>query len=81
MKLTKCANGHFYDGDTYQSCPFCSPSAGAANETIPLDYASTSAVGGNESVTVQVGTITRETILIVSIWRYYVLGGDRYFSV
>lgn len=52
MKLTKCANGHFYDGDTYQSCPFCSPSAGAANETIPLDYASTSAVGGNESVTV-----------------------------
>ncbi len=41
MKLTKCANGHFYDGDTYQSCPFCS-SAGApvSNETVPLDYTS-----------------------------------------
>ncbi|MBQ7535592.1 MAG: FHA domain-containing protein [Stomatobaculum sp.] len=49
MKLTKCANGHFYDGDTYQSCPFCSaPAPAASNETIPLDYAP-SAV---ESVTV-----------------------------
>ena len=24
MKLTKCKEGHFYDGDTYEECPFCS---------------------------------------------------------
>lgn len=23
MKLTKCANGHFYDGDKYPECPYC----------------------------------------------------------
>ena len=25
MKLTKCANGHFYDGDKYPECPYCNP--------------------------------------------------------
>ena len=23
MKLSKCANGHFYDGDKYPECPYC----------------------------------------------------------
>ena len=23
MKLTKCENGHFYDGDKYPECPYC----------------------------------------------------------
>ena len=51
MKLTKCVNGHFYDGDTYQNCPFCNSSAAAvSNETVPLDYPG----GGSESVTVAV---------------------------
>ena len=53
MKLTKCANGHFYDGDTYQSCPFCSaPAPASSNETIPLDYAPAAV----ESVTVAMTT-------------------------
>ncbi|MDO5346300.1 MAG: FHA domain-containing protein [Lachnospiraceae bacterium] len=28
MKLTKCANGHFYDEEKYSSCPHCSGGAG-----------------------------------------------------
>ena len=23
MKLTKCEQGHFYDGDKYPACPYC----------------------------------------------------------
>ncbi len=23
MKLQRCANGHFYDGDKYPTCPHC----------------------------------------------------------
>lgn len=23
MKLTRCSNGHFYDGDVYRTCPHC----------------------------------------------------------
>ena len=25
MKLTKCENGHFYDGDKFPACPYCDP--------------------------------------------------------
>lgn len=28
MKLTKCANGHFYDAEKYPSCPHCSGGSG-----------------------------------------------------
>lgn len=27
MKLSTCPNGHFYDGDKYASCPYCTPTA------------------------------------------------------
>lgn len=39
MNLTKCSNGHFYDSDTYASCPHCS-SASAENSTIAFDSGS-----------------------------------------
>ena len=29
MKLTKCAAGHFYDADKFQTCPHCGPDTGA----------------------------------------------------
>jgi hypothetical protein len=29
MKLTKCGPGHFYDADTYDSCPLCDSGVGA----------------------------------------------------
>ena len=35
MNLTKCSNGHFYDGDTYASCPHCG-GGGTENVTIPF---------------------------------------------
>lgn len=38
MNLTKCSNGHFYDSDTYASCPHCS-SGLAENSTIAFDSA------------------------------------------
>lgn len=39
MNLTKCSNGHFYDSDTYASCPHCSggASAGSQNATVAFD--------------------------------------------
>lgn len=44
MKLTKCENGHFYDGDKYPECPYCNTEllkdhsivhAGAAEQPTP----------------------------------------------
>lgn len=35
MNLTKCSNGHFYDSDTYASCPHCG-GGGTENVTIPF---------------------------------------------
>lgn len=39
MNLTKCSNGHFYDSDTYASCPHCSggASTGSQNATVAFD--------------------------------------------
>lgn len=39
MNLTKCSNGHFYDSDTYASCPHCGggASAGSQNATVAFD--------------------------------------------
>ena len=39
MNLTKCSNGHFYDSDTYATCPHCSGGASAAsqNSTVAFD--------------------------------------------
>ncbi|MCI6885641.1 MAG: FHA domain-containing protein [Lachnospiraceae bacterium] len=37
MNLTKCSNGHFYDSDTYASCPHCNSGAAAENSTIAFD--------------------------------------------
>lgn len=34
MNLTKCSNGHFYDSDTYSSCPHCNSAESASNNTI-----------------------------------------------
>lgn len=25
MSITRCENGHFYDGDKYERCPQCGP--------------------------------------------------------
>lgn len=35
MNLTKCNKGHYYDGDKYSSCPFCS-GAGPAGDSVTL---------------------------------------------
>lgn len=48
MKLQKCSNGHFYDGDKYATCPHCSggqkPAQSPGSGTIPLSqYSSDSA--------------------------------------
>ena len=48
MKLTKCENGHFYDGDKYPECPYCNTEllkdhsivhAGAAEQPTPAAQA------------------------------------------
>lgn len=37
MNLTRCSNGHYYDADTYASCPHCSGGGAAENKTISYD--------------------------------------------
>ena len=42
MKLQRCVNGHFYDGDKYSSCPHCQNAGlqGSSNDetvTVPLN--------------------------------------------
>lgn len=38
MNLTRCANGHFYDGDSYPSCPHCGQGTGdMGNVTVSYD--------------------------------------------
>lgn len=40
MKLQKCANGHFYDGDKYSSCPHCSANSDfGGGVTVPVSNA------------------------------------------
>ncbi len=35
MKLTKCANGHFYDAEKFSSCPHCSGGANSSQDDAP----------------------------------------------
>lgn len=44
MNLKRCDNGHFYDGDKFQSCPHCVSAGGDANVTMP--YADAGQMGG-----------------------------------
>ena len=55
MKLTKCENGHFYDGDKYPECPYCNTEllkdhsivhAGAAEQPGPAAQAAAPAGPG-----------------------------------
>ena len=54
MNLKKCDNGHFYDADTYPSCPHCGVSGGHENFTVPF-----SAPPANVDVTIG-GSLLRE---------------------
>ena len=38
MKLCKCANGHFYDGDIYQNCPHCKGTTEETAKETPVVY-------------------------------------------
>lgn len=37
MNLQKCENGHYYDGDTYDSCPHCKNKGSVDNRTVAFD--------------------------------------------
>lgn len=39
MNITKCENGHFYDGDTYEQCPHCNPNTISDNADSVSDNA------------------------------------------
>lgn len=52
MNLTKCSKGHYYDGDKYAGCPFCSGAgAGPAGDSVTI-----AAGSGNSDVTVSLGS-------------------------
>lgn len=52
MNLTKCSKGHYYDGDKYSSCPFCSGAgAGPAADSVTV-----AAGPGSSDVTVSLGS-------------------------
>lgn len=83
MKLIKCENGHYYDGDVFDSCPHC---AGNGSESSDNPTQSSSAV---QMRTDDVGVIATEPITILEskipgtiktdgdkTVRYYDLEGD-----
>lgn len=58
MNLTKCSKGHYYDGDKYSSCPFCSGTgAGSAGDSVTI-----AAGTGSSDVTVSLVRLIRQTI-------------------
>jgi hypothetical protein len=56
MNLTKCSNGHFYDSDTYASCPYCGGGNSAqVNNTVAYE-------GGTQSPDIS-ATVDLDTVL------------------
>ena len=39
MKAVRCNNGHYYDADKYESCPYCSDAAGGGDEGKTVSFA------------------------------------------
>lgn len=37
MNLKRCNNGHFYDADKFQTCPYCNPTVSADEVTVAVD--------------------------------------------
>ena len=50
MNLQKCSKGHYYDGDTYTSCPHCRAQGNSDNQTVALDIAPSGAAETATSV-------------------------------
>ncbi len=53
MKLTKCSNGHFYDGDAYSSCPHCANNMEPVNHTVSYYTPPAEAAGREDNPTVK----------------------------
>lgn len=49
MNLTRCSNGHYYDSDTYASCPHCAggQAAQSQNKTVAYSAEEVKTVGGS----------------------------------
>lgn len=62
MNLTKCNKGHYYDGDKYSSCPFCS-GAGPAQDSMTV-----AAGSGSSDVTVSMpsGNAANDPVTVVN---------------
>ena len=39
MNLKRCNNGHFYDADKFNTCPYCNPTVSASELTVAMDQA------------------------------------------
>ena len=39
MNLKRCNNGHFYDADKFETCPYCNPTVSASELTVAMDQA------------------------------------------
>lgn len=37
MELAKCRNGHFFDADKYENCPYCEIDSGKEDHTVGYD--------------------------------------------
>ncbi len=57
MNLVKCSSGHFYDSESFGSCPHCSAGpVGDSNVTVPLQ------ASGNDEVTVALSHDSNPTV-------------------
>lgn len=50
MDMKRCNKGHFFDGEKYQSCPYCQPSGEAASPTAPVTIPGTGTGKGNAGI-------------------------------
>ena len=63
MNLVKCNNGHYYDGDKFDSCPHCKGAAGTETvKTVAMDQPT-----GEPSVTVSQTEPIEKTVPEVSV--------------
>lgn len=63
MKLTKCANGHFYDAEKFQTCPHCSGAGmgGQGNESL-TDCVPKGSYGSNSATDKTIGKAIDQTV-------------------
>lgn len=66
MKLSKCPNSHYYDGDTYSSCPFCGAAANEDRPTVAFSSDAADVTGAFSDSSAAVSAAASEPVTVKS---------------